>query len=118
MPLASIVVTDQSGIEMKVVLWRRAAFWALTVGPGDVLLITGTQTQLTWRQKEKLSQLLFAASYQEGSMFLWITEENRSSFHLGFIFEAWQLCPSLIYSLQLFFINGRGCHLQMVAALP
>lgn len=46
-PLASIVVTDQSGVEMKVVLWRRAAFWALTVGPGDVLLITGTQTQLT-----------------------------------------------------------------------
>lgn len=41
-PLASIVVTDQSGVEMKVVLWRRAAFWALTVGPGDVLLITGT----------------------------------------------------------------------------
>lgn len=47
MPLASIVVTDQSGVEMKVVLWRRAAFWALTVSPGDVLLITGTQTQLT-----------------------------------------------------------------------
>lgn len=40
-PLASIVVTDQSGVEMKVVLWRRAAFWASTVSPGDVLLITG-----------------------------------------------------------------------------
>ncbi|KAJ8014430.1 hypothetical protein DPEC_G00040140 [Dallia pectoralis] len=40
-PLASLVVTDQSAVEMKVVLWRRAAFWALTVYPGDVLLITG-----------------------------------------------------------------------------
>lgn len=46
-PLASIVVTDQSGVEMKVVLWRRSAFWALTVGPGDVLLITGTETHLS-----------------------------------------------------------------------
>lgn len=40
-PLASVVVTDQSEVEMKVVLWRRAAFWALTVYSGDVLLITG-----------------------------------------------------------------------------
>lgn len=40
-PLASIVVTDQSGLELKVALWRRAAFWVLTVCPGDVLLITG-----------------------------------------------------------------------------
>lgn len=43
-PLASIVVTDQSGVEMKVVLWRRAAFWVLTVSPGDILLITGRIT--------------------------------------------------------------------------
>lgn len=40
-PMASVIVTDQSGVEMKVVLWRTAAFWALTVYPGDVLLITG-----------------------------------------------------------------------------
>ncbi|XP_034040883.1 shieldin complex subunit 2 [Thalassophryne amazonica] len=44
-PLASIVVTDQSGVEMKVVLWRRAAFWVLTVGPGDILLITALQVK-------------------------------------------------------------------------
>ena len=46
-PLASIVVTDQSGVEMKVVLWRRSAFWVLTVSPGDILLITGTETHLS-----------------------------------------------------------------------
>lgn len=40
-PLASIVVTDQSGVEMKVLLWRRAALWVLTVYPGDILLISG-----------------------------------------------------------------------------
>lgn len=40
-PLATMIVTDQSGVEMKVVLWRAAAFWALTVHPGDILLITG-----------------------------------------------------------------------------
>ena len=47
-PLASIVVTDQSAVEMKVVLWRRAAFWALTVCPGEILLITGTTGHIDW----------------------------------------------------------------------
>ncbi|KAK5617356.1 hypothetical protein CRENBAI_007243 [Crenichthys baileyi] len=50
LPLASIVVTDQSGAEMKVVMWRRAAFWVLTVNPGDILLITGLQvSEDRWR---------------------------------------------------------------------
>lgn len=40
-PLATLIVTDQSDVEMKVVMWRTAAFWVLTVHPGDVLLITG-----------------------------------------------------------------------------
>ena len=42
-PLATLIVTDQSDVEMKVVMWRAAAFWVLTVQPGDVLLITGTE---------------------------------------------------------------------------
>lgn len=56
-PLASIVVTDQSGVEMKVVLWRRAAFWALTVSPGDVLFITGKEIQLALWQTNKVNGL-------------------------------------------------------------
>ncbi|KAF7219523.1 shieldin complex subunit 2 [Nothobranchius furzeri] len=49
-PLASIVVMDHSGTEMKVVLWRQAAFWVLTVNAGDVLLITGLQvSEDRWR---------------------------------------------------------------------
>lgn len=40
-PVATIVVIDQSEIERKVVLWRGAAFWSLTVFPGDVVLLTG-----------------------------------------------------------------------------
>ncbi|XP_009999428.1 PREDICTED: protein FAM35A [Chaetura pelagica] len=39
-PVATIVVTDQSETERKVVLWRSAAFWSLTVFPGDVVLLT------------------------------------------------------------------------------
>ncbi|KAM6390733.1 shieldin complex subunit 2 isoform 2-T4 [Pluvialis apricaria] len=39
-PVATIVVIDQSEIERKVVLWRGAAFWSLTVFPGDVVLLT------------------------------------------------------------------------------
>ncbi|KAL8186865.1 UNVERIFIED_CONTAM: hypothetical protein K2H54_017060 [Gekko kuhli] len=39
-PLATIVVFDQSEIQRKVVLWRAAAFWSLTVFPGDIILLT------------------------------------------------------------------------------
>ncbi|KAM6203548.1 shieldin complex subunit 2 isoform 1-T1 [Sarcoramphus papa] len=38
-PVATIVVIDQSEIERKVVLWRGAAFWSLTVFPGDIVLL-------------------------------------------------------------------------------
>lgn len=40
-PVATIVVIDQSEVERKVVLWRGAAFWSLTVFPGDIVLLTG-----------------------------------------------------------------------------
>uniref|UniRef100_A0A3B4GY37 Shieldin complex subunit 2 n=1 Tax=Pundamilia nyererei TaxID=303518 RepID=A0A3B4GY37_9CICH len=60
-PLASIVVTDQSGVEMKVVLWRRAAFWALTVGPGDVLLITALQVNEDRWRGETVLQSTFSS---------------------------------------------------------
>ncbi|NWH60473.1 SHLD2 protein, partial [Geococcyx californianus] len=39
-PVATIVVRDQSEVERKVVLWRSAAFWSLTVFPGDIVLLT------------------------------------------------------------------------------
>ncbi|XP_015233027.1 PREDICTED: protein FAM35A [Cyprinodon variegatus] len=60
-PLASIVVTDQSGAEMKVVLWRRAAFWVLTVNPGDVLLITGLQVNEDKWRGETVLQSTFSS---------------------------------------------------------
>ncbi|KAM9364436.1 shieldin complex subunit 2 isoform 2-T4 [Pholidichthys leucotaenia] len=54
-PLASIVVTDQSAVEMIVVLWRRAAFWVLTVTPGDILMMTGFQVgENRWRGETHL----------------------------------------------------------------
>ncbi|KAM3606111.1 uncharacterized protein V6R79_010731 [Siganus canaliculatus] len=61
-PLASIVVTDQSGVEMKVVLWRRAAFWALIVSPGDVLLITGLQVSEDRWRGETVLQSTFSST--------------------------------------------------------
>ncbi|OXB68084.1 hypothetical protein ASZ78_003325 [Callipepla squamata] len=39
-PVATIVVIDQSETKRKVVLWRGAAFWSLTVFPGDIILLT------------------------------------------------------------------------------
>lgn len=40
-PLSTIVVIDQSEIKKKVFLWRTAAFWALTVFLGDIILLKG-----------------------------------------------------------------------------
>ncbi|XP_016518961.1 shieldin complex subunit 2 isoform X1 [Poecilia formosa] len=60
-PLASMVVTDQSGAEMKVVLWRRAAFWVLTVSPGEVLLITGLQVREDRWRAETVLQSTFSS---------------------------------------------------------
>ncbi|XP_019715672.1 shieldin complex subunit 2 isoform X2 [Hippocampus comes] len=54
-PLASLVVTDQSAVDMTVLLWRRAAFWAAAVDVGDVLFITGLQlSEDTWRGEKIL----------------------------------------------------------------
>ncbi|CAK6979800.1 shieldin complex subunit 2%2C partial [Scomber scombrus] len=54
-PLASIVVTDQSAADRKLLLWRRAAFWVLTVSPGDILLITELQVREDrWRAETVL----------------------------------------------------------------
>ncbi|KAM9216268.1 shieldin complex subunit 2 isoform 3-T3 [Dugong dugon] len=39
-PVAAITVIDQSEIKKKVFMWRTAAFWALTVFPGDIILLT------------------------------------------------------------------------------
>ncbi|XP_039199306.1 shieldin complex subunit 2 isoform X2 [Crotalus tigris] len=39
-PLATIVVADQSEVRQKIVLWRAAAFLSLTVFPGDIVLCT------------------------------------------------------------------------------
>uniref|UniRef100_A0A8C4SIU2 Shieldin complex subunit 2 n=1 Tax=Erpetoichthys calabaricus TaxID=27687 RepID=A0A8C4SIU2_ERPCA len=63
-PLAGIVVTDPSGAEMKVLLWRASAFWALTVYPNDAVLITDLTVQEDrWRdevvlQSKPVSKLL------------------------------------------------------------
>ncbi|XP_061915351.1 shieldin complex subunit 2 [Entelurus aequoreus] len=60
-PLATMVVTDQSSVDMKVVLWRQAAFWALAVGVGDVVSITGLRLhEDTWRG-EKVLQSTFSS---------------------------------------------------------
>ncbi|XP_072612530.1 shieldin complex subunit 2 isoform X3 [Vulpes vulpes] len=68
-PLATIAVTDQSGIKKKVSLWRTAAFWALTVFPGDIILLTDVTVHEdhwvgeTILQSTFTSQLLNLGSY-------------------------------------------------------
>ncbi|XP_055517869.1 LOW QUALITY PROTEIN: shieldin complex subunit 2 [Leucoraja erinacea] len=55
-PIATIVVTDQSGVTMKVVLWRAAAFWALATFPGDVVLLTDVTVYWDHWQGEQVVQ--------------------------------------------------------------
>ncbi|KAL1263066.1 hypothetical protein QQF64_005805 [Cirrhinus molitorella] len=60
-PLATLIVTDQSDVEMKVVLWRMAAFWALTVFPGDILLITDVTVHIDKWKTETVLQSSFTS---------------------------------------------------------
>lgn len=68
-PLATIVVTDQSEIKKKVFLWRTAAFWGLTVFLGDIILLTDVTIHEdhwigeTVLQSTFTSQLLNLGSY-------------------------------------------------------
>ncbi|XP_028585086.2 shieldin complex subunit 2 [Podarcis muralis] len=39
-PLATVIVFDQSEVQRKIALWRAAAFWSLTMFPGDIVLFT------------------------------------------------------------------------------
>ncbi|XP_052006456.1 uncharacterized protein LOC127660363 [Xyrauchen texanus] len=60
-PLATVIVTDQSDMEMKLVLWRAAAFWALTVYPGDILLITDVRVHIDKWKTEIVLQSSFTS---------------------------------------------------------
>ncbi|XP_078715998.1 shieldin complex subunit 2 [Lampetra fluviatilis] len=54
-PVAGVVATDQSLVSAKVVMWRLAAFWALLLVPGDVVVLTDVCPHMdTWRQEEVL----------------------------------------------------------------
>ncbi|KAK1791846.1 hypothetical protein P4O66_013827, partial [Electrophorus voltai] len=74
-PLATVIVTDQSGVEMKVVLWRAAAFWALTVFPGDILLIRAWRDEVegTSRTGRMLKAVLAVeqGDGSQGALVLW-----------------------------------------------
>ncbi|XP_037351831.1 shieldin complex subunit 2 [Talpa occidentalis] len=58
-PLATIVVIDQSEIKKKVVLWRTAAFWALTVFLGDIILLT----DVTIREDHWLGETVLQSTF-------------------------------------------------------
>ncbi|KAL2082948.1 hypothetical protein ACEWY4_020721 [Coilia grayii] len=60
-PLATLIVTDQSDVEMKLVMWRTAAFWVLTVRPGDVLLMSGVKVHEDRWRGETVLQSTYAS---------------------------------------------------------
>ncbi|XP_072347926.1 shieldin complex subunit 2 isoform X4 [Scyliorhinus torazame] len=70
-PIATILVTDQSGVTMKIALWRASAFWALSVFPGDILVVT--ENTYTYRGKEQQKVVLSVEQIkgQPGTLTLW-----------------------------------------------
>ncbi|XP_077586254.1 shieldin complex subunit 2 [Stigmatopora nigra] len=60
-PLASLLVTDQSGVDATVLLWRRSAYRAVSVGAGDVLFLTGLRPSEDVWTGEKVLQSTFAS---------------------------------------------------------
>ncbi|XP_077438444.1 shieldin complex subunit 2 isoform X4 [Vanacampus margaritifer] len=60
-PLASVVVTDQSGVDTTVLLWRRAALWAAAIAAGDLVFITGLQLSQDTCSGEKILQSTFSS---------------------------------------------------------
>ncbi|XP_030628252.1 uncharacterized protein LOC115810460 [Chanos chanos] len=102
-PMATVIVTDQSGEEMKVVLWRAAAFWALTVYPGDVLLITGVTVNVDkWREETVLqssyaSRLLNLGQVTRDCGLQIPQNVNGRTFRelCSHLFEKWPLLASL-----------------------
>ncbi|XP_077133434.1 shieldin complex subunit 2 [Ranitomeya variabilis] len=40
LPLATIVVMDQSRVKHNVLMWRTAAFWSLALLPGEIIVLT------------------------------------------------------------------------------
>ncbi|XP_076142014.1 shieldin complex subunit 2 [Alosa pseudoharengus] len=93
-PLATLIVTDQSDVEMKVVMWRTAAFWVLTVQPGDVLLITGIRVhEDKWR-----GETVLQSSY------------TSKLLNLGQVTNS--LCPSVPQAVNRRTLGELCAHLQ------
>ncbi|XP_036905283.1 shieldin complex subunit 2 isoform X2 [Sturnira hondurensis] len=86
-PLATIVIIDQSEIKKKVFLWRTAAFWALTLFLGDIILLTdvivheGHWVGETILQSTFTSQLLNLGSYSS------VQPEEYSSIVSGVVLQ-------------------------------
>ncbi|XP_027627337.1 shieldin complex subunit 2 isoform X4 [Tupaia chinensis] len=79
-PLATITVIDQSDRKRRVCLWRAAAFWALTVFLGDIVLLTDVTVREdqwvgeTTLQSTLTSQLLNLgnpSSIRPGGYYIW-----------------------------------------------
>ncbi|XP_042312035.1 shieldin complex subunit 2 isoform X2 [Sceloporus undulatus] len=60
-PLATVVVFDQSEVQRKVMLWRGAAFWSLTLFPGDIILLTDVIVYENCWSEETMLQSTFTS---------------------------------------------------------
>lgn len=78
-PLATIVVTDQSEIKKRVVLWRTAAFWALTVFLGDIILLTDVTVHEDQWVGETVLQSTFTSQLLNLGNYSYVQPEKHSS---------------------------------------
>lgn len=78
-PLATIVVIDQSEIKKKVFLWRTAAFWALTLFLGDIILLTDVTIHEDHWVGEKILQSTFTSQLLNLGSYSSVQPEEYSS---------------------------------------
>ncbi|XP_023383725.1 protein FAM35A isoform X2 [Pteropus vampyrus] len=78
-PLATIVVIDQSEIKKKVFLWRTAAFWALTVFLGDIILLTDVTVREDHWIGETILQSTFTSQLLNLGIYSSVQHEEYSS---------------------------------------
>ncbi|XP_048472335.1 shieldin complex subunit 2 isoform X3 [Rhincodon typus] len=89
-PIATILVTDQSGVIMKIALWRAAAFWALSVFPGDVLLVTENTYTYCGKKQQKMVLSVEQVKGHPSTLTLWgskIAWHSRIQKKLGHVWD-------------------------------
>ncbi|KAM5148058.1 shieldin complex subunit 2 [Mantella aurantiaca] len=106
-PLATIVVLDQSGVKCNIIIWRNAAFWSLSLFPGDIIMLTNlTVCEDKW-SKETFLQSTFNSSFLNlGNGFILIADEYSN------------IVEYFVLKELLYYLFTKHCYLRDLPSHP